>query len=201
MGPRTLLKGPIGVTPLLALTWWLKKAKAEVTALWTQLGTAVVANVEAQRPTMRGFKIVHAELRGKPDQAESRVESADEKRKDVPQRIPASDLETLKTDKKLIVDAIKMEPVPGGNGVVGMLAGQYARTEDEGRTFLHAAFKSPARLEVAHGELCVRSPAIRPPSYSGLASRCTQLDAIGATFPGTNLRLRLTVATKEPIIS
>jgi hypothetical protein len=186
----------------LALTRRLKKAKAEVTVLRTDLGTAAAANVEAQRPTMRGFKIAHAELRRKLDKAEARVERLMQQRKDVPKRIPASGLETLKTEKKLIVDAIKMAAYQVETELLGMLAGHYARTEDEGRTLLHAAFNSPARLEVADGELRVTIAAQSAPHRTAaLAALCTQLDAIGATFPGTNLRLRLTVATKEPIIS
>ena len=186
----------------LALTRRLKKAKAAVTALRTELGEAAAANVEAQRPTMRGFKIAHAELRGKLDKAEARVERLMQQRKGIPKRILASDLEALKTEKKLIVDAIKMAAYQVETELLGMLVGHYARTEDEGRTLLHAAFKSPARLEVAEGELRVTiASQSSPHRTAALLALCTQLEAIGATFPGTNLRLRLTVATKKPIIS
>jgi transposase len=181
----------------LALTRRLKKAKAEVTGLRTELGGAAAANAEAQRPTMRGFKIAHAELRGKLHKAEARVERLMQQRKGIPKRIPASDLETLKTEKKQIVDAIKMAAYQVETELLGMLAGHYARTADEGRTLLHAAFKSPARLEVAEGELRVTIAAQSSPHRTAaLAALCTQLDAIEANFPGTNLRLRLTVATK-----
>ncbi len=186
----------------LALTRRLKKAKAEVTRLKTELGEAAAANAEAQRPTMRGFKIAHSELRGELDKAEARVERLMQQRKGIPKRIPASDLEALKTEKKLIVDAIRMAAYQVETELLGMLAGHYARTEDEGRTLLHAAFKSPARMEVADEQLRVTiAKQSSPHRTAALAALCTQLDAIGATFPGTNLRLRLTAATEKPIIS
>jgi prepilin-type processing-associated H-X9-DG protein len=181
----------------LALTRRLKKAKAEVAGLQTELGEAAAANVEVQRPTMRGFKIAHAELRGKLEKAEVRVQRLMQQRKGIPNRIAASDLKALKTEKKLIVDAIKMAAYQVETELLGMLAGHYARTEDEGRTLLHAAFKSPARLEMAAGELRVTIAAQSSPHRTAaLAALCAQLDVIGATFPGTNLRLRLTVATE-----
>ncbi len=150
----------------LALTRRLKKAKAEVAGLRTELGEAAAANVEVQRRTMRGFKIAHAELRGRLDKAEARVKRLMQQRKAVPKRILASDLETLKTEKKLIVDAIKMAAYQVETELLGMLAGHYARTEDEGRTLLHAAFQSPARLEVAEGEVA---------GYSLGVSRCSRI--------------------------
>ena len=173
-----------------------------MTRLRTELGEAAAANAEALRPTMRGFKIAHAELRGKLEKAEARVARLMQQRKGVPKRISASDMEALKTEKKLIVDAIRMAAYQVETELLGMLAGHYARTEDEGRTLLHAAFQSPAQLEVAEGELRVTiAEQSSPHRTAAVAALCTQLDAIGVTFPGTNLRLRLTVATTKPIIS
>jgi len=186
----------------LALTRRLKKVKAEVTRLRMELGEAAAANAEAQRPTMRGFKIAHAELRGELAKAEARVERLMQQRKGVPQRIPATDMETLKTEKKLIGDAIKMAAYQVETELLGMLAKHYARTREEGRTLLHAAFKSPARLQVTAGELHVTiATQSSPHRTAALADLCVQLNAIGATYPGTNLRLRLTVAAEKPLIS
>ena len=186
----------------LGLTRRLKEAKAEVTRLRTELGEEAAANAESQRPTMRGFKIAHAELRRQLEEAEARVQRLMEQRKKVPKRIPASDLEALKTEKKLIVDAIKMAAYQVETELLGMLAEHYARTEDEGRTLLHAAFQSPARLEVAEGELRVTiGRQSSPHRTAALAALCGQLDALAVPFPGTRLRLRLTVQAPEPVIS
>ena len=86
--------------------------------------------------------------------------------------------------------------------LLGMLQDHYARADEEGRTLLHAAFQSPARLEVAEGELRVTiGRQSSPHRTAALAALCEQLDALALPFPGTHLRLRLAVQAAEPVIS
>jgi len=180
----------------------LKQAKAEVARLRAELGAEAADNHEATRPTMRGFKIAHADLRRQLQQAEARVKRLFEKRKTIPQRIPASDLKTLKSEKKLIVDSIKMAAYQVETELLRLLHDHYPRAADEGRTLLHAAFQSAARLQVIDGELHVTLAAQSSPHRTAaLAALCQQLDATPTTFPGTNLRLRLTVEPQQPVIS
>ena len=186
----------------LRLTRRLKEARAEVARLQSELGKEAAANPEATRPTMRGFKIAHAGLREQLQKAEAKIQRLVEQRRKTPKRIPASDLKTLKTEKKLIADAIKMAAYQVETELLGMLQDHYARADEEGRTLLHAAFQSPARLEVAEGELRVTIAAQSSPHRTAaLAALCEQLDALALPFPGTHLRLRLAVQTAEPIIS
>jgi transposase len=180
----------------------VEKAKAEVVRLRAEVGRQAAGNDESRRRTMRGFKIAHADLRRELEQAESRLERLYAKRKATPKRIPASDLEVLKKEKKLVVDSIKMTAYQVETELFGMLGDHYARTEDEGRTLLHAVFQSPARLEIYEGELHVTIAAQSSPHRTqAVAALCKQLDALRIPFPGTNLRLRLAVETPEPIIS
>lgn len=182
------------------ITKQLKQAKAEVARLQAELGEQAAGNDEAARRTMRGFKIAHADLRQKLQQAEIRVERLFHKRKTIPRRIPASDLETLKTEKKLIADSIKMAAYQVETELLGMLQDHYPRAADEGRTLLHAAFQSPARLEVTGGELRVTIAAQSSPHRTvALATLCRQLDATRTRFPGTHLRLRVAVEPHQPI--
>ena len=182
------------------LTLRLKKAKAEVERLRAQLGSEAAGNEEATRPTMRGFKIAHAELRQQLKHAEAQVRKLFQKRKTIAKRIPANDLETLKTERKLIVDAIKMSAYQVETQLLGMLQEHYARTNDEGRTLLSAAFQSSARLDMAEGELRVTIAAqASPHRTAALAALCQELDAKPVLFPGTNLRLRLAVSPHEPL--
>ena len=107
-----------------------------------------------------------------------------------------------KTAKKLLVDSIKMAAYQVETELLGMLQEHYARATDEGRTLLHAAFQSAARLEVTEGELRVTIAAQSSPHRTAaLAALCAQLDAIPTTFPGTRLRLRLAVEPSKPLIS
>ena len=78
----------------------------------------------------------------------------------------------------------------------------YARSDEEGRTLLQAAFQSPARLEVADGELRMTVATQSSPHRTvALSALCEQLDALAIPFPGTHLRLRLAVQAPEPVIS
>jgi len=184
------------------ITKRLKQAKADVARLKAELGEQAATNVEATRRTMRGFKIAHADLRRQLDQAEARVQRWFQKRKTIPKRIPASDLEALKAEKKRIVDSIKMAAYQVETQLLGMLQDHYARADDEGRTLLHAAFQSPGRLEVTKNELRVTIAAQSSPHRTAaLAALCRQLDATPIPFPGTHLRLRLAVEPHQPINS
>lgn len=184
------------------ITKRLKQAKAKVARLEAELGEQAADNDEATRRTMRGFKIAHADLRRQLQEARSEVQRLLKKRKAIPKRIPASDLETLKSEKKLIVDSIKMAAYQVETQLLGMLQNYYARTADEGRTLLHAAFQSPARLEVTRDELRVTIAAQSSPHRTAaLAALCQQLDATPTHFPGTHLRLRLAVENHEPLNS
>jgi len=185
----------------LRLTRRLKEAREEVAHLQSELGKQAAANDEATRPTMRGFKIAHAGLREQIQKTEARIERLLEQRKKTPKRIPASDLMTLKTEKKLIADVIKMAAYQVETELLGMLRDHYARADEEGRTLLHAVFQSPARLEVAKGELRVTIGCQSSPHRTAaLAALCEQLDALAIPFPGTHLRLRLAVQTEKPIM-
>jgi transposase len=186
----------------LQLTRRLKAARAEVARLQNELGQEAAANDEARRRTMRGFKIAHAGLRRQLQKAEALVERLRKQRKATPKRIQAGDLKMLKTEKKLIADAIKMAAYQVETELLGMLQDHYARAGDEGRTLLHAVLQSPARLEVAEGELRVTiARQSSPHRTAAIAGLCAQLDALALSFPGTHLRLRLAVQATEPVIS
>ena len=186
----------------LRLTRRLKEARAEVARLQGELGKEATANEEAARPTMRGFKIAHAGLREQIQKGETQIERLLEQRKKTPKRIPATDLMTLKAEKKLIADVIKMAAYQVETELLGMLQDHYTRADVEGRTLLHAAFQSPARLEVAEGELRVTiASQSSPHRTAALGALCEQLDAMAVPFPGTHLRLRLAIQTEKPIMS
>jgi len=186
----------------LRLARRLKEARAEAARLQSELGKEAAGNLEAIRPTMRGFKIAHAALRQQLQQAEAKIQRLLEQRRQTPKRIPASDLKMLKTEKKLIADAIKMAAYQVETELLAMLQDHYPRADEEGRTLLHAAFQSPARLEVVEGELRVTiARQSSPHRTAALAVLCEQLDALALPFPGTHLRLRLAVQATEPIVS
>ncbi len=180
----------------------LEKEKATVQRLQAELGAEAASNQEDTRRTMRGFKIAHRDVRQQLEQAESRVQHLSEQLSKIPKRIPATDLKTLKREKKSIVDSIKMSAYQIETDLLRMLQTHYPRSADEGRTLLHAAFQSPARLQVCEEELRVTIAAQSSPHRTrALAGLCQELDQLNTLFPGTDLRLRLAVEPHKPVIS
>jgi prepilin-type processing-associated H-X9-DG protein len=177
-----------------------QRVQGEVTRLRAQLGAAANSNEERQRPTMRGFKVAQAKLRRQLAQVEQREKELTEQLHQLPPRVPATGLKTLKKEKKLIVDAVKMIAYQVETALLGRLVKHYARAADEGRTLLHAAFQSSARMEVAETELKITIAAQSAPHRSeALAQLCQELDAEAVYYPGSHLRVRLAVEGQKPL--
>ncbi|MFN0068049.1 MAG: putative transposase [Limisphaerales bacterium] len=179
-----------------------QQAKAEVTRLRAELGAEAAANQEQQRPTMRGFKVAQARLRQRLKQAELREQALAEQLRQLPKRVPAQGLKTLKKERKLIVDAIKIIAYHCETALLDRLGKHYARADDEGRTLLQAAFQSSASMEVTETELKITIAAQSSPHRSeALAKLCRELDVEPVYYPGSSLRVRLAVAGQEPLIT
>jgi hypothetical protein len=177
-----------------------QQAKSEVSRLRAELGAEAAANQEQQRPTMRGFKVAQAGLRRDLAQAELGERALAEQLRQLPERVPAKGLKTLKTEKKLIVDAIKIIAYQCETALQDRLYKHYARADDEGRTLLQAAFQSSASLEVTETELTITiAPQSSPHRSEALAKLCGELDADIVYYPGSSLRVRLAVAGQEPL--
>jgi hypothetical protein len=177
-----------------------QQAKAEVLQLRAELGAEAAANQEHQRPTMRGFKVAQARLRQQLAQAELREQALAEQLRQLPERVSAKGLKTLKKEKKLIVDAIKIIAYQCETALQDRLYKHYPRAGDEGRTLLQAAFQSSASLEVTETELKITIAAQSSPHRSeALAKLCGELDTDIVYYPGSSLRVRLAVAGKEPL--
>jgi hypothetical protein len=177
-----------------------QQAKAEVLRLRAQLGAETEANEEQQRPTMRGFKIAQAGLRQQLEQAELLEGALAEQQRQMPKRVPAKGMKTLKKEKKLLVDAIKIIAYQCETALLDRLRPHYARADDEGRTLLHAAFQSSASMKVTETELQITIDAQSSPHRSeALAKLCRELDAEQVCYPGSSLHVRLAVNGQEPL--
>jgi transposase len=180
----------------------LAAARARVQKLQAQLGELVESSGSSPQRTLRGFKIAHAKLRAELAEAEEEMGRVKTELSDLPKRIPANDVKTLKTEKKLIVDTIKMTAYQVETDLLRLLTKHYVRSDDEGRTLLQAAFQSTARLEVREKELYVElAPQSSPHRTAAIQALCTELNALGAKFPGTGLRLNLAVRPPEPLMN
>ena len=96
----------------------------------------------------------------------------------------------LAPERKRIHDAIRMATYNAESALARMLAPHYARAEDEARSLLREAFRTPADLEVVADELHVRlAPLSAPRRTRAIAALCDDLTATKTLYPGTTLTL------------
>jgi len=168
------------------------RVKVRLEKLLAELGEVVEDNDESRCPTLRGFKIAHAGLRRKIEKATAELEELTSRKKALPERVSGEGLRRLKHEQRLVVDAIKMVAYQQESDLYRRLFGKYARTEEEGRTLLHAIFQSPAQIEVGEEQLTV-TVARQSSDHRTKALRqlCEELNELGVKFPGSELRLVL----------
>jgi hypothetical protein len=178
----------------------LATARTRVQRLQAQLGAAVNPHQPSRQRTLRGFKIAHAKLRAELAEAEADVARLVAALEALPRRVGASGLKTLKTEKKLIADTIKMTAYQVETRLLSLLRDHYCRTDDEGRTLLQAAFQSTGRIELREQELYVElAPQSSPHRTKAIESLCLELNTLDTKFPGTCLRLTLAIQPHEPL--
>jgi hypothetical protein len=180
----------------------LREAKAEVLRLEAAYGEAALDNAEAQRPTMRGFKIANGTTLGIPlRKARARVAELTEKRRAQPTKVVIGQIRDavvrLKTRRKRLSDSLKMLAYQVETDIVRAVAPHYKRSLDEGRSLVRAALKSAADIEPTGNELRITlAPQSSPHRTRAIAQLCDILNAADTCFPGTELRLRY--AIREP---
>lgn len=174
----------------------LKEARLVVAEFERKLGVAASKNKEGKRRTVRGFKIANGRAIGKPlREARERVQSTLERRKSIPTRVAISEAlkeppVRLRTETKRLTNTFKMVAYQAETALVNLLRPHYARADDEGRKLIAKALQSAATLKVSDGELRVRLEAQSSPHRTrAVAALCRELNKIGASFPGTHLRL------------
>mgnify|MGYP000161405158 FL=1 len=96
----------------------------------------------------------------------------------------------IDVERKRIMDAIRMATYNAESSLARLLAPHYARAEDEARSLLREAFKTPADLEIRGSTLHVRlDPLSAPRRTRAIAGLCEELNATKTIYPGTDLLL------------
>jgi Transposase protein len=179
----------------------LREARAELAELERTYGAAAAANAEAQRRTMRGFKIAHGQVGRALRVARARVATLTAQRATMPKRVPIGQVlgpeqvVRLTLERKLFTDAIKAAAYRAESVLLRRLRPHFTRADDEGRAFLRAALHQPADLVVEAEQLRVRvAPMSAPRFTAALRALCDELNALEPHFPETPYRLRYEVA-------
>ena len=128
------------------------------------------------------------------EQAHEALADAKAAQRAVPARVALGevypDAMRLSPERKRLHDAIRMATYNATTALCRLLAPHYRRAEDEGRTLLLEALRSPADLAVIGDELHVNINALSAPRRSrAIAGLCAELNATETLYPGTKLRL------------
>lgn len=182
----------------------LRKAQVELAALESSYGEAALANEEAVRRTMRGFKIAHSLLGRQILEALQKVADIERQRAGVPSRVPvqslsAEDVIKLSTERKHLTDLLKMVAYQAESDLVRLLQPHYRRADDEARTLLHSALCATGDIEVSDCALQIALDPLSSPHRTGaLAALCQELNVTETFFPGSRLRLQFHVKPEPP---
>lgn len=179
------------------------KIKAKREGLEQEYGLNALNNEEARRPSMRGFKIANSAV-GRQIEALRRQE--DELKalyKEIPARVPLKatlDKEPayrLKKEKKHLTDLLKMVAYQAETDLLGLIRSDYARSDEEGRTFIQSALNSSGDLEVTGNKLRITlNPLSSPHRSKAVRILCEKLNAMNTIFPGSK-NLRIVYGVKE----
>ena len=159
-------------------------------------------NADQPHPTMKTFKAAHQKLAQTVRAAFDRITKLERKRDGIPARIPVGDFknEVVKLDpeRKLLTNLIKMVAYQAESDLVHIITRHYKRAHDEGRTLIQSAFAASADIVVSDTELRVNiAPLSSPHRTHAIAALCEDLNRSQATFPGSKLRLRFSVASSK----
>jgi transposase len=181
-----------------ALATALTTQRAALKELEQTYGQQARTNPEAQRPTMRGFKIAQADLSRRITALEATCRKLAARLAALPKRVPVNavldqaEIVKLAPEAKHLTDTIKMVAYRAETALVRSLTPHYARTEDEGRALIREMLLTSADIlpQLADHRLVVRLHSLaNPRSNDALANLCETLNALAIHYPGTDLRL------------
>jgi hypothetical protein len=171
-----------------ALAKALAKRQVGLKELEQRYGAQALTNAEAQRPTMRGFKIANAELGQQIRTQQAETQALHAQLTALPKRVPVKEvvdgavIVRLAPEAKHLTDSIKMLAYRAETALARLLADHYARTEDEGRALIREMLLSDADI-------------LPIPRSSAWSCTCTRWRTRGATQPW---RLSATTSTRSP---
>jgi prepilin-type processing-associated H-X9-DG protein len=180
-----------------------RQVKDQLREAQAELGAALAA-VLATPDAAGGVKELpknQEAVRGRIAVLEKRLTRLRAKIKKQPKRVPACGVKKLKTEKKRLVDGLKMMAYQVETSMLREVEKHYPRSVDEGRTLLHAIYQSSGRVEVKGNELWITIAQQSSPHRTAVLRKlCAEYDSRGVCYPGTNLRLRYAVEPDKPLI-
>ncbi|HLI44787.1 MAG TPA: helix-turn-helix domain-containing protein [Acidimicrobiales bacterium] len=167
-----------------------KQADKELAAARRSLQVAE----SAQGKAAFGGRPADSELRRAFRDAQAEVDRLAQAAKAVPAKVPLSEarpeMVRLASERKRIMDAIRMATYNAESALARLLAPHYARADDEARTLLREMFRASADLEVKGDELHVAVNHLSAARRTrAMAALCDELTSTKTRYPGTELTL------------
>jgi len=181
-----------------ALAKTLSETRTALKELEQAYGHKARSNPEAQRPSMRGFKIAQAKLSQQIRELETQCQRLKAQLAQLPKRVPLkalldeADIVKLAPEAKHLTDTIKMLAFRAETALVRCLTLNGVRTEDDGRALVREMLMSSADIvpQAEDHRLLVRVHSLaNPRSNKALTKLCETLNALEICYPGTNLTL------------
>jgi hypothetical protein len=194
------LERPVPNPERVELRKEIKRQRGELEKLIAAYGSRALDNEESSRPTMRGFKTANGELGQQIRRQRARVKELELQLKQIPAKVPLS--ETLKGEQpkqvhvetRRLMHVFQMSAHRAESGLREFFRPVYPRWRHESRELVRTFLNSAGDLEVSDGELRVTIQAQASPHRTRvLAHLCSELNTLGAKFPGSDLVLRFGV--------
>jgi hypothetical protein len=106
----------------------------------------------------------------------------------------------LATERKHLTNVLKMVAYNIESDLLQLIRSHYKRAEDEGRTFIQTALQDTADLKPSSEELHIHlAPLSSPHRTRVLEALCAALNQTNSKFPGSELRMRYSVASSSEV--
>lgn len=181
----------------------LRKEHARLNKLKETYGATALDYLEGRIPAMRAFIAAQNKIHQEIKEATERITALVAKQKSIPTRVPLADARQgqdpvkLSTERKHLTNVLKLVAYQIESDLVNLIRPHYARTEDEGRRLVQTALQCTAAVEPTDSELRITlAPLSSSHRSQAVAALCETLNKTETRFPGTDLRLRFSVADR-----
>ena len=180
-------------------------ARVHLKKLRQSYGATAIDYFHGRSRTMAGFEIQEKKIRAAIDKTIDGIKKLKIRRAPLPARVPLVDarkgqeLVKLSTERKHLTNILKMIAYQMESDLVELVRPHYKRVEDEGRTLIQSALQDMADIEPTVDQLRITLAPLSSPHRSRvLEALCELLNKTNTLFPGTQLRLRYSVAPSHP---
>ncbi len=179
----------------------LHRSRAQLVKLSAKYASRTLGS-RSRRLSRAGSKKEKEKLRTQIAQAQARLEKLRAQHRVLPLRVPLAQAQKkqevvkLSTERKHLTNVLKMVAYQIESELLELIRPHYKRVEDEGRTFIQAAFQDAAHIEPTQDQLRITLLPLSSSHRSRvLQALCEALNEANPPFPGTQLRMYYSVAT------